>query len=840
MRDVRALSRLHPPNSPLLINARLQLANSKAILRNLTRSWHLAQADKRDQQLHSVLSNDPRKLFSHIRSTKTSSTGSKIHALKVSGKIYRGEKVCDGFYDSLSSLKAPNMDPIHSSTSYSRIKADYDLIMKICSSGLKIPPVSVNSTIQLLLSLKPNVNDLNSITPAHYINAGIEGITHFQYLLNSVIDNINLSSLDELNSVWAIVLFKGHGKDRESDRSYRTISTCPVIAKALDQYIGNLFETGWAEAQAETQFQGHGSSHELAALLVTEVIQHSLFILKKPLFLLLLDAQSAFDKILREICVRAAYLAGSDGQGLAYLDNRLKNRKTFVEWDKCLMGPIHDLLGVEQGGILSDRLYKLANNAELSLTQLSHLGVQLGPVHVASIGQADDIALVSNCPHRLQGLLTLAIEYATTHHVTMVPEKTKLLCYTPKGSEQLTLFWEHTSPILMSKSPVPFSSQAEHVGLLRSTTPGEMAAISARIAAHTKALYAVLPAGLARRHHGNPAASLRVHQLYGIPVLLSGLSTLVLNNQELDVLDHHHKTTLERLLKLYPRTPAPVVYFLAGTLPARALLHSRQFSLLGMVARLGPKCPLFRYAMHILNHPPPQVRIAAKIWFLQVRTLCVQYGLPDPLKVLQSPPSKQSWKKTVTRSIQLFWRSKLILAAEALPSLAHLRFSHISLTRPSPLLTSCKNKQFEVKKATVQIKMASGRYRTCWLRRYWSGDPSGHCRVPGCAPDTPGTLEHLATGQCQGLSDATAAASASWARFAAANPHLKPLLTTMASSNPNAFLSFLLDPSTNHLALALSQQLGNHIMDQLCYLTRTWLYTHHTARYRALGLWEYL
>ena len=276
MKNVRALSHLHPPNSPLLADARLQLANSKAALRNLTRSWHLAQADKRDKQLHSVLSSDPRKLFSHIRSTKTSSTGSKIHALKVSGKIYRGEKVSDGFYDSLSSLKAPNMDPIHSSTSYSRIKADYDLIMKICSSGLKIPPVSVNSTIQLLLSLKPNVNDLNSITPAHYINAGIEGITHFQYLLNSVIDNINLSSLDELNSVWAIVLFKGHGKDRELDRSYRTISTCPVIAKALDQYIGNLFETGWAEAQAETQFQGHGSSHELAALLVTEVIQHNL------------------------------------------------------------------------------------------------------------------------------------------------------------------------------------------------------------------------------------------------------------------------------------------------------------------------------------------------------------------------------------------------------------------------------------------------------------------------------------------------------------------------------------------------------------------------------------
>ena len=94
--------------------------------------------------------------------------------------------------------------------------------------------------------------------------------------------------------------------------------------------------------------------------------------------------------------------------------------------------------------------------------------------------------------------------------------------------------------------------------------------------------------------------------------------------------------------------------------------------------------------------------------------------------------------------------------------------------------------------------------------------------------------------QCQGLSVATAAASAAWARYATTNPHLLPLLTTMASSDPSVFLSFLLDPSTNHLSLALSQQLGNQIIDQLCYLTRTWLHTLHVARYRALGLWEYL
>ena len=74
---------------------------------------------------------------------------------------------------------------------------------------------------------------------------------------------------------------------------------------------------------------------------------------KKPLFVLLNDAKSAFDKVLPESIIRNAYNAGLHGHGLLYLAKRLKNRQTFVEWNTCLIGPICDKLGVEQGGCLS-------------------------------------------------------------------------------------------------------------------------------------------------------------------------------------------------------------------------------------------------------------------------------------------------------------------------------------------------------------------------------------------------------------------------------------------------------------------------------------------------------
>ena len=57
------------------------------------------------------------------------------------------------------------------------------------------------------------------------------------------------------------------------------ISNCPFVSKALDSYVAQLYSPIWMKNQAETQFQGRGSNHELAALLLTETVQYSQFII---------------------------------------------------------------------------------------------------------------------------------------------------------------------------------------------------------------------------------------------------------------------------------------------------------------------------------------------------------------------------------------------------------------------------------------------------------------------------------------------------------------------------------------------------------------------------------
>ena len=111
------------------------------------------------------------------------------------------------------------------------------------------------------------------------------------------------------------------------------------------------------------------------------------------------------------------------------------------------------------------------------------------------------------------------------------------------------------------------------------------------------------------------------------------------------------------------------------------------------------------------------------------------------------------------------------------------------------------------------------------------------CRVPGCTGDAPGTLLHLATGQCPGLAAACAAASAHWLSFLQVNPLLLPLIQEITSSSPEVFLSFLLGPSTEASVILLAQAHRKDVVNQLCFMTRSWLFTLHRERLKKLGHW---
>ena len=374
-----------------------------------------------------------------------------------------------------------------------------------------MPSLSHQDVENLLKRLRPDVLDLFSVSACHYLAAGTPGVEHLTALLNIVITNINLTPAAELNSTWSIMLHKGHNKPRSLCRSWRCISTCPLVSKVLDLYVSDLHRDNWTSAAAKTQFMTRGSSHELASLLLTEVICYATLTLGISLWVLLLDKQSAFDSVLKEDIITEAFKAAGHqaDHSILYMANRLASRRTFLQFSSALMGPIHDERGVEQGGVISGDQFQLVNNRELIVTNTAGLGLDMGGVSVGSIVVADDVALVSPSPHALQCLLNLSQSLTSSRNMINVQEKTKLLVYQVKGEDSAS-YWQATTPITMSGADIPLSSQAEHVGVLRSPGSSNLLSITARIASHTKSLYSVISCGMARSHRGNPAASLRV------------------------------------------------------------------------------------------------------------------------------------------------------------------------------------------------------------------------------------------------------------------------------------------------------------------------------------------
>ena len=102
------------------------------------------------------------------------------------------------------------------------------------------------------------------------------------------------------------------------------------LSKCIDSYIGKLYGHVWEQQQAGTQFKGRGSSHDLAALLLTEAIQHSLSS-GIPIFVLYLDAKLVFALVIRQILVNEIYHWGINDQGLLVIDKQLKHQKTIFE-----------------------------------------------------------------------------------------------------------------------------------------------------------------------------------------------------------------------------------------------------------------------------------------------------------------------------------------------------------------------------------------------------------------------------------------------------------------------------------------------------------------------------
>ena len=82
------------------------LQKSRYLFRKEVRAGLAADRDAQDSFLHNILSN-PSTVFKKLRASSRN-TSSVLKRLKVGDKVYVNERVPDGMFDSLNTLKAPD------------------------------------------------------------------------------------------------------------------------------------------------------------------------------------------------------------------------------------------------------------------------------------------------------------------------------------------------------------------------------------------------------------------------------------------------------------------------------------------------------------------------------------------------------------------------------------------------------------------------------------------------------------------------------------------------------------------------------------------------------------
>ena len=289
--------------------------------------------------------------------------------------------------------------------------------------------------------------------------------------------------------------------------------------------------------------------------------------------------------------------------------------------------------------------------------------------------------------------------------------KTKLMIFCKKETEY-TRYSRLISPLSIGNTPVKFATTAEHVGVLRSVC-GNLPHLQQRIVSHRRSLAQILCMGMSKRHRANPIASLRAETIFTTPILYSGVASLLISKSETDILSLHVKETTEKLLKLHPKTPEPVVFFLSGRLPGEALLHLKKLTLFGMICCLDGNI-LKNIATKLLTFSSQ----SEKNWFSEIREICFMYGLPHPLLLLKKPVSKEAFKNLCKSKVTDLWQQKLREHSANLKSLKYFKPEFMSLSRPHPMWTWATT-PYRVNKCVTVSRMISGRFRAGSLLRHF-------------------------------------------------------------------------------------------------------------------------
>ena len=196
---------------------------------------------------------------------------------------------------------------------------------------------------------------------------------------------------------------------------------------------------------------------------------------------------------------------------------------------------------------------------------------------------------------------------------------------------------------------------------------------------------------------------------YVIPVLLYGLETLVLTKPEMETLVKYHKKCLKCIQHLPQSTADPACYLLLGVLPVPAQLDIKTLTLVRNILANEANTHPGAFIREVIIRQAAAKSYESSSWVTHVKRTLREYQLPTIYDLIESTPTKASWKHRVERAVHAHWTEKLQDAAQEYSSLEFLNLSLCSTSQLHPVWQDLES-PLDIRRATVQAKLLTKRY----------------------------------------------------------------------------------------------------------------------------------
>ena len=175
--------------------------------------------------------------------------------------------------------------------------------------------------------------------------------------------------------------------------------------------------------------------------MVTETIQYYTENGCKCVFLLLLDASKAFDKVVFHMLFNELIKKNVCTKIIKLLLYMYTNQDCDVQWDGAHSNMFKIFNGVKQGSVISQLLFTLyIDSLFLLLKQLGLGNCHVGLTNAGAFGYADDIALVTPSVYCLKIMISICEICTNKYSISFNPFKSKLLCFNVDSSNVAPVF----------------------------------------------------------------------------------------------------------------------------------------------------------------------------------------------------------------------------------------------------------------------------------------------------------------------------------------------------------------------------------------------------------------